>query len=425
MDYHRNRRRTAMTATDTFHDTEIDDALISPEMMLDPYPTYERLRDQFPIFWSDHWQAWIVSRYDDVSATLRDNESLSNERRQETLFAGLSTSQREQLARLRHYFAEKDVIGSDPPDHNRIRKLVARAFTPRTISGLQPRITEVAAELLREALGPGRPFDFVAAISHPLPVIVIAEVLGAPVADRPLFKKWSADILAFQGTGTTTFEAAAVAQASLIELFDYMSMLIEDRKRTPREDVITALALAEEDGQRLTRDELLASCNTLLTAGHETTTNLLGNLIRLLLQTGDAWDRVCADRTLGATALEEAFRFDAPKQRNFRRVRTEQVIRGATLAVDQLLFQLIGSANRDPRHFSDPDTFDVTRDPNSHLSLGAGIHFCLGAPLARVEARILLDTILDDAPTIRLCAQPQVWQDRTQFRGPGELWLAP
>jgi len=414
-----------MTATDAFRDTAIDDMLISAEMMLDPYPVYHRLRDQVPVFWSDHWQAWIVSRYDDVSATLHDNENLSNERRQETLFAGLRTSQRDQLARLRHYFAEKDVIGSDPPDHNRIRRLVARAFTPRTIAGLRPRITEVAAELLTEALGPGQLFDFVAAISHPLPVIVIAEVLGAPVADRPLFKKWSADILGFQGTGTTTFEAAAVAQASLTELFDYMSVLIEDRKRTPRHDVITALALAEEDSQRLTRDELLASCNTLLTAGHETTTNLLGNLIRLLLQTPDAWDRVRADRTRTSAAVEETFRFDAPKQRNFRRVCTQHVIGGATLAVDQLLFQLIGSANRDPRRFPDPDTFDVTRDPNSHLSLGAGIHFCLGAPLARVEARILLDAVLNQAPTIRLCAQPQVWQARPQFRGPGELWLAP
>ena len=414
-----------MTATGAFRDSAIDDMLISAQLMLDPYPVYQRLRDQFPVFWSEHWQAWIVSRYDDVSATLLDNENLSNERRQETLFAGMGTSQREQLARLRHYFAEKDVIGSDPPDHNRIRRLVARAFTPRTIAGLQPRITEVAAELLAEALGPGRPFDFVAAIAHPLPVIVIAEVLGAPVADRPLFKKWSADILGFQGTGTTTFEAAAVAQASLTELFGYMSMLIEDRKRTPRDDVITALALAEEDNQRLTRDELLASCNTLLPAGHETTTNLLGNLVRLLLQTPGAWARVRADRTRTAAAVEEAFRFDAPKQRNFRRVRTQHVIGGATLAVDQLLFQLIGSANRDPRHFPAPDTFDVTRDPNSHLSLGAGIHFCLGAPLARVQARILLDALLDQAPAIRLRAQPQVWQARPQFRGPGELWLTP
>ena len=416
---------TACAATGAFRDATIDDMLISPEMMLDPYPVYARLRDEFPIFWSERWQAWIVSRYDDVSATLRDNENLSNERRQETLFAGLSSSQREQLARLRHYFAEKDVIGSDPPDHNRIRRLVARAFTPRTISALQPRITEVAAELVTEALGPGEPFDFVAAISHPLPVIVIAEVLGAPAADRPLFKKWSADILGFQGTGTTTLQAAAIAQASLIELFDYMSTLIEDRKRAPRDDVITALALAEEDSQRLTRDELLASCNTLLTAGHETTTNLLGNLIGLLLHTPYAWEMVRRDRPLRATAVEEAFRFEAPKQRNFRRVRSQHVFHGATLAVDQLLFQLIGSANRDPRHFSGPDTFDVTRDPNSHLSLGAGIHFCLGAPLARMEARILLDAILDHAPAIRLCAQPQVWQGRPQFRGPGEMWLAP
>ena len=359
-------------------DPALDELLVSPEIMTDPYPIYRRLRDEHPVFWSDRWRAWVVSRFTDVAETLRDTAYLSNERRQELLFADLTDQERTDLVPLRHYFAQKDVIGSDPPDHNRLRKLVARAFTPRQVSQLEPHIAAIAAELIRDGLRNGGPFDFVATVAHPLPVIVIAEMLGAPVADRPLFKRWSAGILGFQGTGRTTYEAASVAQKSLLKMFDYIGDLIDLRRAEPTEDLLTVLASAEEDGQRLTRAELLSTCNTLLTAGHETTTNLLGNLVHLLVQNPGQWAALASDRSLLPAAIEEALRYEAPKQRNFRRVARPHVLGDAGLRENDMLFQLIGSANRDPHEFPDPDRFDVARTPNGHLGFGAGIHFCLG-----------------------------------------------
>jgi cytochrome P450 len=403
-------------------DAELDRLLVSAAMMTDPYPIYRRLRETAPVFWSDQWNAWIVSRHADVAASLRDKENLSNENRQGLLFGAMGEAEREALAPLRHYFAQKDVIGSDPPDHSRMRALVMQAFTPRTVASLGPRIRGLASDLVEAAAAAGR-FDLVSEIAHPLPVILIAEMLGAPPEDRPLFKRWSADILGFQGTGQAAFGSAMTSQASLIEMFDYMNRLIDQRRAEPRDDVITALALAEEGGRGFTRPELLATCNTLLTAGHETTTNLIGNLVHLLLAHPDAWAQVKADPSLAAPAIEEALRFDAPKQRNFRRIRRTHMFSGALLAENQMVFQLIGSANRDPSVFEDADTFDLRRHPNDHLSFGVGIHFCLGAPLARLEARIVLETLLRIVPRSRLAAKAVTWQNRVQFRGPGELWL--
>jgi len=400
----------------------LDQILVSREIMTDPYPIYRRLRDHAPVFWSDSWQAWIVSRYDVVAASLKDKENLSNENRQGLLFSSLSERECEKLAGLRHYFAQKDVIGSDPPDHTRMRALVQKAFTPKAIASLEARIRQLALDLLGSAVKANL-FDFVSGVAHPLPVILIAEMLGAPVEDRPLFKRWSADILGFQGTGATSFDTAIVSQTALIEMFDYMSELIDDRRALPRDDVISTLALAESSGQGFSRDELLATCNTLLTAGHETTTNLIGNLIHLLLSDQSRWHLVQAEPALIESAIEEALRFDAPKQRNFRRVKRTHSFAGTELTENEMVFQLIGSANRDDRKFDEPDIFNLRRSKNEHLSFGFGIHFCLGAPLARLEARVVLETLIQLAPRCHLAGSPVTWQERQQFRGPKELWI--
>lgn len=403
-------------------DAELDRLLVSEAIMEDPYPIYRRLRETAPLFWSQQWNAWVVSRYDDVAASLKDKENLSNENRQGLLFSGMSEADRETIAPLRHYFAQKDVIGSDPPDHSRMRALVMKAFTPRTVAALGPRIRFLAETMVGAGAGRGR-FDFVGDVAHPLPVILIAEMLGASPEDRPLFKRWSADILAFQGTGQTTLEAAKRSQSSLMEMFAYMDRLVDQRRAEPRDDLITALALAEEAGQRLTRPELLATCNTILTAGHETTTNLIGNLVHLLLANPGQWEQLKADPALAASAIEEALRFEAPKQRNFRRVKKTHEFAGTLLSENQMVFQLIGSANRDPGAFANADTFDLRRQKNDHLSFGFGIHFCLGAPLARMEARIVLETLLELLPDCRMAGIPVQWQERVQFRGPKALWI--
>lgn len=402
--------------------SELDRLLSSPEMAVNPYPIYARLRDEAPVFWSDLWQSWVVSRYEDVNASLRDKENLSNENRQGLLFNDLTDQEREKLAPLRHYFAQKDVIGSDGADHTRMRALVQKAFTPKTVAGLEPRIRALAAELMAEAKQSAC-FDLIDAVAHPLPIVLIAELLGAPVKDRPLFKRWSSEILAFQGTGRTTFATAMISQTALLELFDYILRLIDERRANPQDDLITTLAFAEEAGERFSRDELLATCNTLLTAGHETTTNLIGNLVHLLLAHPEQWRLLQGDASLINPAIEEALRFDAPKQRNFRRVKKSHLFNGVPFEENQMVFQLIGSANHDPRQFENPDTFDIRRTKIDHLSFGSGIHFCLGAPLARMEARIVLEILLKDLPDCRLARPVTSWQERVQMRGPKELWI--
>ncbi len=403
--------------------SDIDRELSSAQVMVDPYPIYAKLRAKHPIFWSASWNAWIVSRYSDVVVSLRDNQSLSNENRQELLFVNLADDELSELHDLRHYFAQKDIIGSDPPDHTRLRSLVQKVFTAKTVSTLGPRVEALASSLLDDALGAPSGFDFIEKVAHPLPVILIAELLGAPAEDRYLFKRWSAEILAFQGTGKTTLKSARISQAALKEMFAYISELSDARRRQPTGDLISALVNAEDKGNRLTRDELLATCNTLLTAGHETTTNLLGNLLHLLLTHRDQWQLLLAEPQLVPSAVEEALRFDAPKQRNFRRVKASHEFRGAALDEGSLVFQLIGSANRDGDQFPDPDNFDVSRRPNPHMSFGSGIHSCLGLALARLEARVVLTALLERAPRLSLVGRPMVWQERVQFRGPRELWV--
>jgi cytochrome P450 len=402
---------------------DLDDILVSSAMLSDPFPAYARLRQEAPIAWSPRWNAWIVSRYADVDVSLRDKENLSNENRQALLFDDMAPEQREALAKLRHYYAQKDVIGSDPPDHTRMRGLVQKAFTPRTVASLQPRVETLAREMVEAAVAQGE-FDFVADVAHPLPVVLIAELLGAPPEDRHLFKRWSSDILGFQGSGRTAFASALTSQQSLTELFTYMTTLIEDRRKNPREDLISVLTAAEENGARLSRDELLATCNTLLTAGHETTTNLIGNLLRELLTDPAHWEAIRAQPRLIPNAIEESLRLDAPKQRNFRRIKRAHSFGGVDLPADQMIFQLIGSANRDPDVFTNPDRFELERsNARDHLSFGAGMHFCLGAGLARSEATAVLTRLIETAPHLRLSGRPNTWQERAQFRGPGAVWV--
>ena len=403
-------------------DPDLDGLLVSPGIMVDPYPIYQQLRLAPQPFWSVSWNAWVVSRYHDVAASLQDAR-LSNERRQELLFADLSDPERATIAPLRHYFAQKDVIGSDPPDHRWMRAIVQKAFTPRVIDGMAERIRGLTLQVLADVRASGPTFDFVDAIAHPVPVTVIAELLGAGVEDGHLFRRWSTDILGFQGTGRTSMAAATTAQDSLLELFSYMSVLVDDRRSAPRDDLITTLATAEADDERLTRDQLLSTCNTLLTAGHETTTNLLANLLHLLLRHPTAWAELLEDRTLIGSAIEEALRYEAPKQRNFRRVSETHRLGDATLREGEMVFQVIGAANRDPDVFPDSDTFDIHRGRSNHLAFGKGIHFCLGAPLARLEARVVLETLLDEMPALHLEPGAIDWQQRVQFRGPNTLWV--
>jgi cytochrome P450 len=401
---------------------ELDSLLISPEIMLDPYPIYRRLREEAPVHWSESWNAWVVSRYADALPSLRDTENLSNVNRQGALFEHLPEEEQRQLQPLMHYFGQLDIIGSDPPEHTRFRALANRAFTPRVAESMRPRIQTLVDELLNVVQETGQ-MDLIHDLAHPLPIILIAELLGAPVQDRPKFRRWSAEILAFQGTGRTVFEVAYRSQNALLEMFGYMSDLIASRRREPQKDLLTALAMAEVQGERFSHDELLATCNTIMTAGHETTTNLIGSAVLLLLQNPQQRELLHSDPTLIGTTVEESLRFESPKQRNFRRVKRAFDFRGKQFEEGQLVFQLIGAANRDPEHFLDADRFDIRRKENAHLSFGHGNHFCVGAPLARMESTIAILTLFKRMPRLQLATDVVEWQERVQFRGPKVLPL--
>jgi len=400
-----------------YRNPEIDNLLVSPQIMEDPYPIYRRLREEAPVLWSEHWQSWVFSRYDDVNASLKDKENLSSQERQKLLFNDFTEEQLAETEFLRTYFAQIDIINSDPPDHTRMRKPVQGALMPRVVAGMEEKARRLAGQLWSEAMAQGT-FDFVDAFAYPFPVTLVAEILGAPHEDRFRFRTWTADFLAFQGTGRADFQQTLLSQESLRQFVGYMKNLVEERQTAPREDLISALVQTD-----YSTEEIVSTCCTLLVAGHETTTNLLGNLVRLLHLHPEQMEVLESDRSLIPSAIEEGLRFDAPKQRNFRRAMKPHIFAGAEISPEEMVFQLIGAANRDPAVFDEPDRFLIRRTPNNHLSFGAGIHFCVGAVLARLEARVFLEMYLDTHPRVRVLDEGFEWQSRVQMRGPHRLLL--
>lgn len=396
---------------------EIDALLICPGIMEDPYPIYRRLRDEAPVLWSENWQSWVFSRYEDVNASLKDKVNLSNIARQALLFSLFTPEQLEATTFLRTFFAQIDLINSDPPDHTRMRRPVQRALMPKVIAGMEEKTRSLGKQLWEAALARGT-FDFVEQFAYPFPVILVAGILGVPVADRSRFKEWTAGFLAFQGTGRADFEQTMRSQATLREFVGYVRELVGERRARPQADLISALI--ESD---YSTEELVATCCTLLVAGHETTTNLLGNIVRLLHLHPDQLELLRANRDLIPSAIDEVLRFDAPKQRNFRRALHRHTFCGAEIYGNEMVFQLIGSANHDERMFPHPERFDIQRSPNNHLTFGAGIHFCVGAVLARLEARVFLELFLDCPRSLHPQKETMEWQTRVQMRGPGALVL--
>jgi cytochrome P450 len=291
---------------------------------------------------------------------------------------------------------DSSLIGNDPPRHKQLRDLVSRAFTPRAVANLEPRIAQIADELLDSVIPTGR-MDFVRDFSDPLPVIVIAEMLGIPTDDRATFKRWSDDLIGESGDYDSLQSEQEVARrrASLDGMDDYFRKIIDARRKNPRNDLISGLVEAEIDGERLSEDDLLAFCDLLLIAGNVTTTNLLGNAILCLTEHQDQLTRLRQDVGLLPSAVEEVLRFESPVQALSRITAAEVEIRGQSLPEGALVIAFLGSANRDDTVFPHPEQFDIARDPNPNLAFGMGIHFCLGAPLARLESRVALRVLFD------------------------------
>jgi cytochrome P450 len=294
----------------------------------------------------------------------------------------------------------------DPPEHNKLRKLVSHAFTPKVVAGLENRIADLTNELLDDVAGQGR-MELVADLAYPLPVVVIAELLGVPSSDRHLFKKW-VDAL-FENTQQFSMNDSAEEQEARLTdsrqriepLIDYLREHTAQRRRVPREDLLTKLVEAEVDGQRLSDVEVVNFANILLIAGHITTTMLLGNTVLCLDAHPDQLARVRADRSLVPHAIEESLRFLSPFAVLGRVTNEEAELGGQRIPADKLLMVWVAAANRDSRQFPNPDVFDISRDPNPQIGFGRGIHFCLGAPLARLEGRVALNILLDRFPAFR------------------------
>lgn len=386
----------------------IDDDLLAPATLADPYPVLARLREESPVHWSERYRAWLLTGHADCDAAHTDGRFSSD--RITPMLAKLETDgePEELLATLRVLAGW--MTFKDGPPHRRLRALVLRAFTPRTVERLHDRVTAITDELLATT-GDQDELDVVAAVAHPLPAIVIAELLGVPAADRDRFKAWSTDVAALVFGAVDDDSRHARASQGMAELVAYLSALVHGARGRDDDDLLVLLVGARtSDGDVLTHDEIVAMCTLLLFGGHETTTNLLGSGVLALLDHPDQADRLREDPSLTATAVEELLRFDGPARISARVAREDFVLHGHAIAAGQRIFLVLAAANRDPTRFTDPDALDVGRDPNPHLGFGLGQHYCLGAPLARLEARIAIPRIMRRLDGMQRTPGPLRWQ---------------
>jgi len=354
------------------------------EHPLDPFPQYERMREAAPVFHDEQSGSWHVFRYDDVQRVLSEHARFSSR------MGGDDPSETGQL------FASS-LITTDPPRHRQLRSLVTQAFTPKAVDALAPRISELTDELL-DGIAPQGTADLIQALAYPLPVIVISELMGIPATDRDRFKQWS-DVIVSQ---TRTGAANEDHHATNMEMTGYFLELIEQRRSRPGNDLISNLLAAEIDGQKLNVEELLGFCALLLVAGNETTTNLIGNAVLCFTEVPGTIERIVNEPSLLPQAIEEVLRFRSPVQSMYRVTVAETTLGGVEIPAGAPLVAWIGSANRDERQFERPARFDIDRDQIRHLAFGHGIHFCLGAPLARLEARIALEATLTRLPGLAI-----------------------
>jgi pimeloyl-[acyl-carrier protein] synthase len=366
----------------------------SPALRANPYPVLREIQEHDPVHWMETARGWLITRYDDVSSVLRDPRC-SADRTPTTIDAAWRRDSRVQA------WLEHSLLGLDPPDHTRLRNLVNRAFTPRVVEPMRDRIVAHTDQLLDEAATGQSSVDIMAALAEPLPIRVIAELLGVSSDDHTRFARWSAAMAAALDIAFER-ETIEAADRAIDEMREYFRPLLDERRQAPQDDLLTALVQAEEDGDQLTEDELYSFCIILLAAGHETTTNLIGNGLLALLQHRDQLERLISEPDLTESAVEECLRFDPPPQATTRRALEAFELGDKQIRSGDLLILSIAGANRDPLRFSEPDQFDIARADNRHLGFGLGPHFCIGSPLARLEGSIVLRRIVERFPDIHL-----------------------
>lgn len=388
---------------------EFDALLTSAEFVQNPYPAFDRLRAQDAVYWSSAWNCWVVTSYDDVTTLFRDVARFSNRNRFDALFADVPSDVRSEIAPLETHYTGIGLIHSDPPDHTRLRKLIHMAFTPRVIREMRDSVQAIVERYLDKAQANGE-MDALWDLAFPLPATVIAIMLGVPLDYVEKLKAWTTESLLFQATGRASESDLIRSQRALLEMKAFLRQLVHERRQQPADDLITALVTAEDEGDKLSEDELLSTCVTLMVAGHETTTNLIANGLLLLLRNPDVLQQIHEDRSLIPAAVEEFLRLESPIQRNRRVVAIDMEYKGHLMRKGDAVLQMLGAANRDPEQFDRPHELNIRRSPNAHIAFGLGIHFCLGAPLARLEAPIAFNALFDRFPNIKLATDTVEWQ---------------
>ena len=387
-----------------------------PEVHEDPYPLYHRLRAEDPV----HRSAlgfWVLTRHADVLALLRDPRMSRNPRRSERLGVLRSSAEVDEL--LASEETAPSMLFVDPPDHTRLRALVNKAFTPAAAQRLRPRVEAIVAGLLERVAGAGA-MDVVEDLAYPLPVTVICELFGVPEADWDRFRDWSRELVRLLDplVAPDALDRALQARRGLR---GYLRGLVAERRGHPTGDLLTALIAAEDHGHQLSEAELVSMCVLLLVAGHETTVNLIANGTLALLHHPKARAQLQADPGLIGSAVEELLRYDSPVQFTSRHALVDLEIGGCRVRAGETVIAVLGAANRDPAQFNDPDRLDLARRPNRHVAFGGGIHFCLGAPLARLEARIAIPALLARLPGLEPGPEPPVRRDTVTLRGLASL----
>ena len=385
-----------------------------PGVLADPFALYRRLRDEDPAHWSPRLKAWVLTRYDDVKRVCLDTAGMSSDRLR-PFFATLPPMQAQGVAELARYLTLWMVF-RDPPEHTRLRRLAAKVFNVRSIHALRPNVERVTHWLL-ESLGERAEFDFIAEFAGPLPALVIMDMLGVPREELPRLKRLSDEMALFIGSARDAPEKYQRAAAATREMAALFRELISARRSAPQRDLLSELVALEDDGDRLSEDELVATCILLLFAGHETTTHHLANGLRALMEFPDQLEKLRRNPGLAPAAVEELLRYDGPIGAQVRIVQVPQTLHGKTLEPGERVFLLMNAANRDPRAYVDPERVDLERNGVPHLTFGYGAHICLGFPLARLEGQVALPAVLARWGRIEPGPGTLEWMDSMVLRG--------
>jgi cytochrome P450 len=397
----------------------------APEFLRDPFPLFRRMREEDPVHWSPRLKAWVLTRYDDNKAVCLDREMSSDRLR--PFFATLPGPEAARIGDIIRYLTHWMVF-RDPPDHTRLRRLTSKVFHLQSMNAMRPaaeELTQWLFERIDARIGKNGEIDFVADFAGPLPALVIMAMLGVPREELARVKRMSDEIALFIGSSRMAQDKYDIAERATREMAAFFRELIEDRRRARRDDLLSQLVHLEEDGDRLTEDELIATCILLLFAGHETTTNHIANGLASLLRFPDQMEALRADAALAPRAVEELLRYDGPSGAQVRVVKVEQELRGKVLKTGDRVFLMLNAANRDPEAYEQPDRLWMDRGGPAHLTFGFGMHICLGFPLARMEGQVALPAVARRWKEIAL-AVPEArieWLNSMVFRGMKSLPL--